>query len=81
MNPEHVRVEAYHGESDNGGVRNPRSPPSHQSDRQEGEGNYLYHGSVPAAESGMYGFSVRVVPDSSASHADARAAADHLVVR
>ena len=62
VNPEHVRVEAYHGESDNGGVRNPAVTTLHQSERQEGGGNYLYHGTVPATESGMYGFSVRVVP-------------------
>ena len=62
MNPEHVRVEAYHGESDNGGVRNPAVTTLYQSDRQEGGGNYHYHGIVPASESGMYGFSVRVVP-------------------
>ena len=28
----------------------------------EGEGNYIYQGSVPASDSGTYGFSVRVVP-------------------
>jgi starch phosphorylase len=29
---------------------------------QNGDGSYLYQGSVPASESGAYGFSVRVVP-------------------
>ena len=33
-----------------------------QSIPAEGEGNYIYQGSVPASESGTYGFSVRVVP-------------------
>jgi len=62
VDPKHVCVEAYHGEADNDEVRNPAVTPLHQSDRNEGDGNYLYHGSVPASESGMYGFSVRVVP-------------------
>ena len=62
VDPQHVRVEAYHGEADNDQVRNPAVTPLYQSDQREGDGNYLYHGSVPATESGMYGFSVRVVP-------------------
>ena len=62
VDPQHVRVEVYHGEADNDQVRNPAVTPLYQSDQKEGDGNYLYHGSVPARESGMYGFSVRVVP-------------------
>ena len=62
VDPQHVRVEAYHGEADNDQVRNPAVTPLYQSDQRAGDGNYLYHGSVPASESGMYGFSVRVVP-------------------
>jgi starch phosphorylase len=33
-----------------------------QSKQSEGNGDYLYEGLVPAAESGTYGFTVRVVP-------------------
>ncbi|MDQ6765826.1 MAG: alpha-glucan family phosphorylase, partial [Verrucomicrobiota bacterium] len=62
VNPEHVRVEAYHGESDNGGVRNPAVTPLQQRDHLSANGDYLYQGTFPASESGMYGFSVRVVP-------------------
>ncbi|MEP6820909.1 MAG: alpha-glucan family phosphorylase [Chthoniobacterales bacterium] len=63
VDPKHVRVEAYHGEADNDEVRNPTVTPLYQSDEQsDGNGAYLYHGSVPATETGMYGFSVRVVP-------------------
>ena len=62
VDPQHVRVEAYYGEADNDQVRNPAVTPLYQSDQREADGNYLYHGSVPASESGMYGFSVRVVP-------------------
>src|SRR5204862_7475868 len=60
--PNHVRVEAYHGEADNGGIRNPAVTVLDGSAPAEGEGNYLYQGSVPASDSGTYGFSVRVVP-------------------
>jgi len=62
VDPKHVCVEAYHGEADNGGIRNPTATVLDQSSQIDGNGNYLYHGSVPASESGAYGFSVRVVP-------------------
>jgi starch phosphorylase len=62
VDPKHVRVEAYHGEADNGGIRNPTATVLDQSSQIDGNGNYLYHGAVPATESGAYGFSVRVVP-------------------
>ena len=58
--PGHVRVEAYHGEADNGGIRNPSVTVLDGSSPAEGDGNYLYQGSVPASDSGAYGFSVRV---------------------
>ena len=62
VDPKHVRVEAYHGEADNDQVRNPAVTQLFQSDQHQPGGNYLYHGAVPASESGMYGFRVRVVP-------------------
>ena len=61
VDPNHVRVEAYHGEADNGGIKNPSVSVLNASGRN-GDGSYLYQGSVPASESGTYGFSVRVVP-------------------
>jgi glycogen phosphorylase len=61
VDPNHVRVEAYHGEADNGGIKNP-SVSVLNATGQNGDGSYLYQGSVPASESGAYGFSVRVVP-------------------
>jgi len=63
VDPQHVRVEAYHGEIDNGDLRNPAATVLNQS--SNADGNYIYHGSVPASESGTYGFSVRVVPTHS----------------
>jgi glycogen phosphorylase len=62
VDPQHVRVEAYHGEIDNGDIRNPSATVLNQNSQADGNGNYLYQGSVPATESGTYGFSVRVVP-------------------
>src|SRR6266513_781080 len=62
LDPQHVRVEAYHGEVDNGDLGNPTATVLNQSSQADGNGNYIYQGSVPATESGTYGFSVRVVP-------------------
>jgi starch phosphorylase len=62
VDPQHVRVEAYHGEVDNGDIRNPAATLLNETGRVEGDGNYTYEGAVPASESGTYGFSVRVVP-------------------
>jgi len=62
VDPRHVRVEAYHGEADNGDIRNPTATALNQTGQSDTEGNYIYQGSVPASESGTYGFSVRVLP-------------------
>jgi len=62
VGPQHVRVEAYHGEVEIDGVRNPQVTTLHQVEHNDGNGHYLFRGSVPASESGTYGFSVRVVP-------------------
>ncbi len=62
INPEHVSVEVYHGEANHDGVRNPHVTMLQRSDTPGGHGDYLFQGAVPAAESGTYGFSVRVVP-------------------
>ncbi|HEY6070643.1 MAG TPA: alpha-glucan family phosphorylase, partial [Chthoniobacterales bacterium] len=61
VDPDHVRVEAYHGEAENGGIKNPAVTVLNASGRN-GDGSYIYQGSVPASESGAYGFSIRVVP-------------------
>jgi starch phosphorylase len=61
VDPQHVRVEAYHGESENGGIKNPGVTILAESNKN-GDGNYIYEGSVPASESGAYAFSIRVVP-------------------
>ncbi len=62
VDPQHVQVEAYHGEVEIDGVRNPHITPLQRAEENSGNGHHLYRGSVPASESGTYGFSVRVVP-------------------
>jgi glycogen phosphorylase len=62
VDPQHVRVEAYYGETDIGGIRNPAVTVLNHGAPADGDGNYVYRGSVPASESGAYAFSVRVVP-------------------
>ena len=62
VDPQHVRVEVYHGEVDNGHIRNPSATLLNQTGNADGNGNYIYQGAVPASESGTYGFSVRVMP-------------------
>jgi starch phosphorylase len=61
VDPKHVRVEAYHGESENGGIKNPTVTVLNENN-QNGDGSYIYRGAVPASESGAYGFSIRVLP-------------------
>src|SRR5947207_8918188 len=53
VDPEHVRVEAYHGEAENGGIKNPVITALNQATRN-GDGSYIYRGSVAATESGCY---------------------------
>ena len=82
VDPQHVRVEAYHGEVDNGDLRNPTATVLNQSPDQSamGNGDYIYQGSVPATESGTYGFSVRVAAHASLPDASARTAPNHVVI-
>jgi starch phosphorylase len=62
VSPKHVRVEAYHGEAENDALRNATATVLTQTEAIGENGDYLYEGSIPATESGTYGFSVRVVP-------------------
>ncbi|MGZ5004596.1 MAG: alpha-glucan family phosphorylase [Chthoniobacterales bacterium] len=65
VDPKHVRVEAYYGEpreDDVSNVLHPAVTVLHQGKQHENNGHYVYHGYVPASESGTYAFSVRVLP-------------------
>ena len=68
VNPEHVRVEAYHGEAENDAVRNPIVTILGEGKQVGEDGDYMYEGAIPASESGTYGFNVRVIPTSSLCH-------------
>lgn len=61
IKPEHVLVEVYYGETQNGDIRNPFTV--HMTlEKQEGDGVYWFSGQMDAAESGAYGFNVRLMP-------------------
>ena len=63
VDPQHVRVEAYHGEVDNGDIRNPSATLSSIKAEARMEMAITFtRERLPASESGTYGFSVRVVP-------------------
>jgi starch phosphorylase len=61
VNPMHVRVQAYYGETDNGSIHRPATVDLTDCEKA-GDGCYLYRGAIPAPESGTYGFNIRVVP-------------------
>src|SRR5204862_6249247 len=46
VDPQHVRVEAYHGEIDNGDIRNPTATVLNQSSHSDRDGYYFYHAYV-----------------------------------
>jgi len=62
VDPKHVRVEACHGEAENNELRNPTVTVLAEGQKAGNNGDYIYEGKVPAAESGTYGFSIRVIP-------------------
>jgi hypothetical protein len=55
-------VEACHGEAENDALRNPVVTTLAEAGRGGNNGDYIYEGSIPASESGTYGFSIRVIP-------------------
>jgi len=61
IRPEHVLVEVYCGEADDGEIRNPSIIPL-ALQNQDGDGVYWYEGTIEARESGAYGFNIRLVP-------------------
>ena len=62
IDPKYVRVQAYFGESDDSHISEPTIIDLDDSKKLETQGDYLYSGSIPATESGAYGFNVRVIP-------------------
>jgi starch phosphorylase len=62
VQPTHVRVQAYVGDSDNGTIRNPYTIDLLDVEKTTAPGVYRFSGMIPASESGSYGFNVRVIP-------------------
>jgi starch phosphorylase len=62
VDPNHVRVQVYFGPTDNSSIDSPTVIDLPRSERLDAGGDYLYRGSIPSAESGAYGFNVRVIP-------------------
>lgn len=59
--PEHVLVEAYWGEAQDGSLRNPSSVKL-ELQSPGADGVFWYAGEIEASESGAYGFNVRLMP-------------------
>ncbi len=64
VGPEHVRVQVYYGESRENEICAPQilDLTLDQDQPNALNGNYLYRGHIPSAESGAFGYSVRVIP-------------------
>jgi starch phosphorylase len=61
ISPDHVIVEVYYGETDDGELQNPATNYLEKQSQEE-DGSYWYSGQIEASESGVYGFNVRVLP-------------------
>jgi len=61
INPAYVRVQAYVGESEDNKILRPITVDLSEV-KKDAHGDHLYRGSIPAPESGAYGFNVRVIP-------------------
>jgi starch phosphorylase len=62
VDPTHVRVQAYIGESDNGTLSDPYTVDLSDVEKGDSTGVYRFRGMIPVTESGSYGFNVRVIP-------------------
>jgi len=62
VDPTHVRLQAYVGESDNNALRNTHTVDLPNVEKIGTDGRYQFSGSLQASESGSYGFNVRVIP-------------------
>jgi starch phosphorylase len=62
LQPDFVRVQAYYGESMDAQIARPTICDLVEFEKLSAPGEYQYFGTIPAQESGSYGFSVRVIP-------------------
>ncbi|QQL44501.1 alpha-glucan family phosphorylase [Sulfuriroseicoccus oceanibius] len=64
VNPDHVSVEAYYGESDEHNIISPTIQPLERVEGPDQTGCLTYRGQIIPSDSGAFGLSVRVVPTS-----------------
>jgi starch phosphorylase len=62
VDPGHVRVQAYFGESDDTHIFKPSVIDLTNSGSLSANGDLVYRGRIAASDSGAYGFNVRVIP-------------------
>ena len=56
------RRHAYFGEAPDANMIHKPTIADFTESESAGKGTYLFHGRIPASESGAYGFNVRVIP-------------------
>jgi starch phosphorylase len=64
VSPDFVKVQVYCGESDDVEITAPVTIDLKNTTEGDMPGEYVYSGSIPAGESGTYGFNVRVIPEN-----------------
>ncbi len=62
LTPDFVRVQAYFGENMDNKISKPTVIDLSVTSSPGSSGDHVYEGSIPAPESGAYGFNVRVIP-------------------
>ena len=65
IDPQHIRVQVCYGDNENNKIANPQIIDIDHIKKLETQGDYLFTGEIPTAESGAYGFNVRVIPTHS----------------
>ena len=80
VDPQHVRVEAYHGEVDNGDLRNPTATVLNQSGQADGNGTLHLPGQRSRDRKRHLRFQRPRRPHASLPDASARTAPNHLVI-
>src|SRR3984893_9780761 len=62
VDPSHVRVQAYVGESDNGSLEAPHAVDLPRFEKKDTAGWFRFTGDLATSDSGSYGFNLRVIP-------------------
>ncbi len=80
VDPQHVRVETYHGEIDNGDIGNFAATVLNQSSRPDDNGNYIYQGQRSLDRKRHLRFQRARRAHAPLPDASARTASEHLVI-